>query len=968
MGRTNASMFAFNRGEVSKAALARVDNERLRLAAECQLNWMPTVIGEMTLRPGLQMINEIYTDAAGVTLPFVYSKFDTALIELTPNIMRVEIAGQLVTRVAVATVISDSFFLGGGAWTTSGTTAGAAVTIGSGVMTLAATAIGSLAQAQQVLSIAAGDYGNEHALRIVVANGPVTLRAGSGAGLSDLIAQTHIDTGTHSLVFTPSAPSVYLQIESRDGWQKSLLRCSIEPAGVMTLPTPWSSLAQLESLRIDQSGDILYCASYGTQPQKIERRATHGWSVVLYRPSIGPFSTVSDGTVLLSTPNSGNGNVTASAPFFAPGCAQQMIQLFASGQFNPANLAASNAFSSVVRVDGVGATRNYSWTLSGTWSGTLSFQRSFDGPTSGFVTVATATSNGTFASTTGGSSSTPDLDNVIAWEWVGFEPGNYTSGVASVVSGYAGGGNYGLARILAYNSPTSVAVEVLSEFPSTLSSNNFMISDWCDANGWPTSVAFFEGRLGWAPGTGFALSQSDNYTGFAEIDLNGNDLGDAAAILETFGSGPVDSVNCLLPLTRLLCGRDQSIESVRSSSFDQVLTPATVSTKPCSTRGSSRAKAVRLDTSGIIIDESGSRVYRLSFMPQRMDYTPSDLTRLNSDIGEPGFSDIAVQRQRDTHIWLPKNDGQAAVLMEEEEDEISCWWRMQTLGVIENVCVLPAASGPENQVFFTVQRVINGTTRRFREQLAPRLACIGGAINQLFDCHFAYAGAAVATVQVPWLPSTLVGVWADGAYLGLANSDSSGNVAMPDGNTHSNIVVGLLGQVYQANSQPASYALIASVAVPAVYNGFPAEVFADGRRIGVVTVAAGAITLPGGRTAQSITACLGYVAPFMSAKLAYAAEGGTAINQLKKIDHIGLLLLNTSAQGLSMGQRMDTLDPLPAIDQDTATPPGAIWDQYDQNMQEVPGQWDTDARLCMLGQAPYPVSVNGVTISVKTNG
>src|SRR6202022_27018 len=159
------------------------------------------------------------------------------------------------------------------------------------------------------------------------------------------------------------------------------------------------------------------------------------------------------------------------------------------------------------------------------------------------------------------------------------------------------------------------------------------------------------------------------------------------------------------------------------------------------------------------------------FTPQHMDYTAFDLTRLNPDIGQPGFTDIAVQRQRDTHVWLPKNDGQAAVLMEEPEDEISAWWRMQTLGVIENVCVLPAPSGPENEVFFTVRRVINGVTRRFREQLSPRLNCIGGTMNQLFVCHKLYQGAAVSTLQVAWLPNTVVGVWADGQYLGTATSD-----------------------------------------------------------------------------------------------------------------------------------------------------------------------------------------------------
>lgn len=960
-------MFAFNRGEVSKAALARVDNERLRLAAECQLNWMPTVIGEMTLRPGLQCVNEVLGDAQGITIPFIFSKFDTAVLELTPSNLRIEIAGTLVSRVAVGTVISDPFFVSGAGWTTAGSTAGTTVQVSGGGCNLIAGPVGSLAQVQQIVSIAVGDRGKEHGLFLNVTNGPVTVRAGTAAGLSDVIASTELDTGVHSLAFTPATGSVYLQIESTDAWSKALTHVAIDGAGVLTLATPWT-LPQLESLRWDQSGDIVYCAAYGIQPYKIERRGAHSWSVVLWRPKAGPFSTVSSGSISLTSSNAfGNVTISSNASFFSPGCEQQLIEMFTPGQFNSASLGAAGAFAPAVRIAGVGATRNYNWNVSGTWVGTVSLQRSFDGPTSGFVTVATRTSNGALASTTGGSTSTPDLDNVIAWERVGFEASNYTSGVALVGSTYAGGGSFGLARILAYTSPTQVSAEVISPFGSTFATDNFQISDWSSAKGWPTAVAFFEGRLGWGSGPAMSLSQSDNYTGYASADISGNDLGDAGAIVEIFGSGPVDSVNWLLPLTRLLVGREQSIESVRSSSFDQVLTPATVSTKPCSTRGAARAKAVRLDTSGIYIDESGSRLYKLTFTPQSMDYAASDLTRLNTDIGEPGFVDIAVQRQRDTHIWLPKTDGQAAVLMDEAADEIECWWRAQTLGVIENVCVLPAPSGPENLVFLTVRRVINGVTRRFREQLAPRLNCIGGPINQLFDCHKVYQGAAVSTLQVSWLPNTTVGVWADGAYLGAATSDASGNVSMPDGLTHSNIVVGLLGQVYQAAAAAPSYNPIASVAVPAAYNGFPAEVFADGRRIGVITVSGGAVTLPAGRVAANVTACLGYVAPFMSAKLAYAADGGTAINQYKKIDHVGLLLQNTSPLGLVIGQRMDTLDPMPQIEQD-ALVPSTVWDQYDQQAQEVPGQWDTDARLCMLGAAPYPVTINGVVISVTTNG
>jgi hypothetical protein len=968
MARTNASMFSFNRGEVSKQLLARVDVEKLRLAAECQLNWQPLVAGPMMLRPGLQYTNGVLGDAAGVMVPFVFSKFDTAIIELTPLTMRVEINDHLVTRVAVSTTISDPTFAGGGTWATTGTTAGASVTIGGGVLRLSAPPVGALARVQQTIAIAPGDIGKEHALRIVVLNGPVTVRAGSGAGLSDVIAQTALDDGTHSLVFTPNG-SVTLQIESSDAWDKLVTQVSIEAAGVLTLPTPWDADA-LPTVRFDQSGDVIYVSAYGVQQYKIERRGprphARGWSVVAYKSANGPFSSFDSGKIsLTASAVRGNANITSDQSFFQPGCEGQLVLMFTSGQLNQTQLGAGNAFTEPARIAGVGATRNYTWTVTGTWVGTLSFQRSFDGPDSGFVTVSTLTSNGTFTSTTGGSSSTPDLDNVISWERVGFDGANYTSGVASVVSNYTGGGGWGIARILDYVSPTQVSVEIIEPFSSTVPSNDFALSDWSAANGWPTSVAFFEGRLAWSGGLSLWDSQGDNFTAYAQQDDQGLPLGDAGAIIETFGSGPVDSVNWLLPLTRLLAGRDTSIESIRSSSFDEVLTPTNISTKACSTQGAARLKPVKIDKGGVFVGEGG-RIYAVQFNPQAMDYSTTDLTRLNADIFKAGFVDTGVQRQPDTQVWLPRGDGQAAALLYDTDDDVEAFWRAQTLGVIENVCVLPAPAGVENLVYLNVRRTINGVTRRFREKFAPRANCAGGSLNQLFDCHVVYQGAPVTTMTLAHLPNTTIGVWADGAYIGTAATNGAGTFTMPDIATvpagHATIVAGLGGDnlIYSGGATN-------TMTVPAAYEGYPAEVFAGAQRIGPLVVSGGKLTLPNGRTETDLLACFGFSAPYMSAKLAYAAQGGSAVNQKKKIDHVGLLMFDTHVSGIAVGQRMDVLDPLPGMEGDLAVDPNRLYPEYDEPAMEVPGDWDTDARLCMMAMAPYPVMISGTVISITTN-
>src|SRR5882672_1897858 len=259
--RANVPLYSLNAGEVSKIALTRVDVAKMRIAAACQVNWLPYVVGPMALRPGLTYVGEVLGDAPARLLRFIFSKLDTALIELTANKMRVWVNEALIGRVAVGTTIGDPFFNGLGNWTNSNTTSGASTIVSGGVATLICQPVGGLSQLQQTITIAPADQGKEHAIRIVITQGPVVFRVGSTAGAADLIPQTSLDTGTHSLTFTPSSGNATIQIESTDAWSKTLTQCSIETAGTMVLPTPWGA-NDLANIRYDQSGDIIFIACY----------------------------------------------------------------------------------------------------------------------------------------------------------------------------------------------------------------------------------------------------------------------------------------------------------------------------------------------------------------------------------------------------------------------------------------------------------------------------------------------------------------------------------------------------------------------------------------------------------------------------------------------------------------------------------------------------------------------------------
>ena len=110
MAKILSALLAFNRGLVSRLALARSDLKRMALSAEEQTNWMPRAMGSMMLRPGMQYLGSTRSDLAAAFIPFIFSATDTAAIELTDSSMRVWVSGAVITRVAVSSAVTNGTF------------------------------------------------------------------------------------------------------------------------------------------------------------------------------------------------------------------------------------------------------------------------------------------------------------------------------------------------------------------------------------------------------------------------------------------------------------------------------------------------------------------------------------------------------------------------------------------------------------------------------------------------------------------------------------------------------------------------------------------------------------------------------------------------------------------------------------------------------------------------------------------
>ena len=466
--RTNAPLYSLNAGEVSKIAVGRVDIAKLRIAGECQVNWLPYVLGPMMLRPGLLHSGEVLGDNPAKLIRFVFSKLDTALLELTANTMRVWIDEVLLTRPAVATTIGDPNFVNTGAWSSANTTAGATVTIAKDASDdfgacVSPTPVGGLAQIQQTVSVAAGDRGIEHGIRIVVTEGPVMFRA----GLPRVPRPHRPDLARHR------HPFAVLHADDGELRHPDRVHRPVEQdhhalrdraAGIVALPTPWGT-ADLSNIRYDQSGDIIFVACYGQQQRMIERRGARpgarGWSVVRYRSTTARSTTCRGGrrtsrrrSIRQRHPDLRQAVVpTRDMSARCSGCSRRAEQ---SGR-----LGAQNAFTNPVRISGVGNDRLFSWIVSGTWSGNAHPAALAHGPISDLrrsrrrrLTASSTTTTPAAISPTMSSAGCGSVSSTPATMSAAPRPSSSAIRAADFSAppsgGVQAGGQYGICRVTGY--------------------------------------------------------------------------------------------------------------------------------------------------------------------------------------------------------------------------------------------------------------------------------------------------------------------------------------------------------------------------------------------------------------------------------------------------------------------------------------------------------------------------------------
>ncbi len=745
----------FNRGEVSENSIARDDVKKVVNSASLMTNFWPQRLGPMSYRNGTE-----YKDTlAGATymIPFVKKVDDTAILLFSSNELRIAVDDEIVSRTTVASTITNPNFTSNiTGWTTFDGAGSSSIWLTGGYASLTGADTTSAMIYQTITTTVV-----EHGLRIEILEAPARVRIGTSGRASSDILDTTLEVGTHSFLFTP-ASNPTITVSNSDTIRTLVDSISFETTGEMILLTGITG-ADISNIRYHQSADVVFLATEGNKQYKVERRGTKSWSFVEYRTSDGPFNPINTTEVTLaSAALNGNTTLTASEAYFKSTDVGSLYKLASSGQEVDASVSAEDNGTTSIRVTGVSGTRIFSISVSGVFTAIVTLQRSADDTLWEDVETYIIPTSKTYDD---------GLDNATMYYRLYIKTGDYSIGTVALGLVYSAGSIEGIARVTSYTSTTAVDVQTLSSFGSTDATRNWYKGSWGDEQGYPSSVALYEGRTFWAGNNTVWGSVSDAYYSF-DADVEGA----SGPITRTIGIGPVDAINWLCPTSRLIMGLPTEDLSVRSSSFGEVLTNTNANIKENSGQGSAPIGFAKAGQSIYFAHHVTSKLIRLFYDGNSDSHSDEDLMTMHPEIATAGIKRITVVRQPETRVFLVLNDGTARVFLHDRVEEVGSWARMESSGLIEDVVTLPETS--EDRVYF----VVNHSGTRTLEKLS-----LFSETNP-HDSHVRYASTTTTITGLTHLEGLSVGVWGDGADQG-SYTVSGGSITVPT--TYTDVTVGI---------------------------------------------------------------------------------------------------------------------------------------------------------------------------------
>ena len=466
-----------------------------------------------------------------------------------------------------------------------------------------------------------------------------------------------------------------------------------------------------------QSADTMYLVHPDYKPRKLTRTGHTAWTLTEITFKGGPFLPENN-TDITITPSATTGSVTltASDDVFNSNHVGALWQIThtaegtsVSGSFSN-NASEQNSASLTMQLN-----RLYVFTTHATWSGDVKLQRSYDNGVlwKDVLPVHYENDGNRQYSPIGGETVADAIYRVHADAGsAGIDSGTMKFNLTAFSHDVKG-----IVTITAVSSATSATGTVVSTLGGTTATDLWAEGAWSADEGYPATISFYEERSVYAATTNSPqtlwFSQSDDWDNFITGTL------DSDAFDRTIASDQVNVIRWLSPQNWLLVGTVGGEWKVGSGSSEDAITTLNAVAKRQGTFGSAYIQPVTANNAVLYTQRQARKVREMVFSFEVDSWLSPDLTVLSEHITESGVKQMAFQKSPDPILWTVLNNGGLAAMTYQRDQGVVGWHRHSSGEAnFESVAIIPGNG--EDEVWVSVERVIQGQSVRYIEQFQPR--------------------------------------------------------------------------------------------------------------------------------------------------------------------------------------------------------------------------------------------------------
>lgn len=637
--------------------------------------------------------------------------------------------------------------------------------------------------------------------------------------------------GAYVIPFEFNAEQTYM-LEFGDSYFRVYI--SSGRVGTVEVTTPYA-IGEVPDISFVQSADTLYLAHPLYAPRKVERASDTSWSISTLTFEDGPYLDINTTSTALTVNGTGNvvpnmTSLTLPSGTVAGSSDTLNAYLAADGDlgtgWQPAdeNSTWSYTFDSGTKVVDYYSIRvgpnpievPVSWTFEGyngsSWvvldtrseetgwaaSETRHYQvitetayEAFRFVFNGRETGATEYSFTAFRLKESGDTMTAVTVTASSVTGINDGDGFQASDVERMIRIRDADGVWRWMRIVSRSSTTAITADIygpaLSNSSQTIT--QWALGAWSDVTGWPSQIAFFKDRLGFAATTEqpqeYWFSQTSDFDNHAiSSPLVASD-----AISARILSGRVNKIKWMAESEDLILGTSASIRQVGKATSTDPFGPENIDQKRAVRYGTNTISPLAVGSTILHWGRYGTDLREIVYDFNVNGLISQDLSIISDHLLSSPITAAAYQQYPVSIIWQQRTDGDLVGTTYEREQKVYGFHKHDIGGVIESIATVGTSGYDET--WMIVKRTINGATKRYIEILQNPFLNDAQEDAWHLDCASLYDSTATNTVSgLSYLEGETVGIHGDGAYLGTATV-TGGVVTLPNSLTASKILIGL---------------------------------------------------------------------------------------------------------------------------------------------------------------------------------